>query len=123
VLHEQTIIFTLTTEPIPRVLTGGRVKVEGLRDGIFRVRASIGFMEEPDVPAALRYAERAGLPFRTDEVFYILAHDDIVVGTTRGMVRWRKKLFLFLARNSQYAAESFGIPPSRLMEVGGQVTV
>ena len=43
--------------------------------------------------------------------------------TTRGMQRWRKKLFLFLARNSQYAASSFGIPPSRVMEVGGQVEI
>jgi K+ transporter len=36
---------------------------------------------------------------------------------------WRKKLFLFLARNSQYAASTFGIPASRLMEVGGQVEI
>ena len=54
---------------------------------------------------------------------YFLGRDDIVIGSPRGMQRWRKKLFLFLARNSQYAASSFGIPPSRVMEVGGQVEI
>jgi KUP system potassium uptake protein len=123
VLHERTIIFTLTTEPIPRVLTGGRVTVKALGEELYRVQAFVGFMEEPNVPQSLRDAERAGLGFRTDEVFYFLAHDDIVVGTPRGMAPSRKKIFLFLARNSQYAAESFGIPPSRIMEVGGQVVI
>lgn len=123
VLHERTVIFTLITEPIPRVLTGGRVTVKALGDEIYRVQAFVGFMEEPDVPQSLRDAERAGLGFRTDEAFYFLAHDDIVVGTPRGMAPVRKKIFLFLARNSQYAAESFGIPPSRIMEVGGQVVI
>jgi KUP system potassium uptake protein len=123
VLHERTIIFTLTTEPIPRVLTGGRVQVKPLGEEIYRVQAFVGFMEEANVPQSLRDAERAGLGFRTDEVFYFLAHDDIVVGTPRGMSPFRKKIFLFLARNSQYAAESFGIPPSRIMEVGGQVVI
>jgi KUP system potassium uptake protein len=123
VLHERTIIFTLTTEPIPRVLTGGRVRVKALGHEIYRVQAYVGFMEEANVPRSLREAEKAGLGFRTDDVFYFLAHDDIVVGTPRGMAPSRKKIFLFLARNSQYAAESFGIPPSRIMEVGGQVVI
>ncbi len=63
------------------------------------------------------------LPVRTDDAVYFLGRDDIVLGNRQGMHRWRKKLFLFLARNSQYAASSFGIPPARLMEVGGQVEI
>jgi K+ transporter len=39
------------------------------------------------------------------------------------MAGWRKKLFVFLARNSEYTASSFQIPPSRVMEVGGQVGI
>jgi KUP system potassium uptake protein len=39
------------------------------------------------------------------------------------MARWRKKLFVFLARNALFAAAGFGIPPGRVMEVGGQVEI
>jgi KUP system potassium uptake protein len=122
VLHEHTIIFSLVTERVPRVSEGGRVKVQTLAPGLYRVIARMGFMEFPEVPKLLRAAQQ-WLPVRTDDAVYFLGRDDIVIGTPRGMHRWRKKLFLFLARNSQYAASSFGIPPSRLMEVGGQVEI
>jgi KUP system potassium uptake protein len=122
VMHEHTIIFSLITERIPRVSEGGRIKVQTLAEGLYRVNARAGFMEFPEVPKLLRAAQQ-WLPVRVDDAVYFLGRDDIVIGTPRGMQRWRKKLFLFLARNSQYAASSFGIPPSRVMEVGGQVEI
>jgi len=75
------------------------------------------------VPRLLKAAQHAGLGFRTEDAIYFLGRDDIVIGSPRGMIRWRKRLFLFMARNSQYAAASFGIPPTRVMEVGGQVEI
>jgi KUP system potassium uptake protein len=123
VLHEHTIILSVITRRIPRTLRGGRTQVQDLGHGLFRVLANIGFMEIPEVPALLKDAERCGLAIRTDDAVYFLGRDDIVIGSPRGMKRWRKKLFLFLARNSEYAAASFGIPPSRVMEVGGQVVI
>ena len=122
VLHEHTIIFSLVTERVPRISESARLKVQTLAPGLHRVVARMGFMEFPEVPKLLRAAHQA-LPIRTDDAIYFLGRDDIVIGTTRGMQRWRKKLFLFLARNSQYAASSFGIPASRVMEVGGQVEI
>ncbi|HVY82691.1 MAG TPA: KUP/HAK/KT family potassium transporter [Steroidobacteraceae bacterium] len=122
VLHEHTIIFSVVTERVPRVRETNRIKVTTLRPGLYRVVARMGFMEFPEVPKLLRAAQQ-WLPVRTDDAVYFLGRDDIVIGTPRGMQRWRKKLFLFLARNSQYAASSFGIPPSRVMEVGGQVEI
>jgi KUP system potassium uptake protein len=122
VLHEHTIIFSVITERVPRVSEGRRVKVQTLAPGLYRVVARMGFMEFPEVPKLLRAAQQ-WLPVRTDDAVYFLGRDDIVMGTRRGMHKWRKKLFMFLARNSQYAASSFGIPPSRLMEVGGQVEI
>ncbi len=122
ILHEHTIIFSLITERVPRVSEGRRVKVQTLAPGLYRVIARMGFMEFPEVPKLLRAAQQ-WLPVRTDDAVYFLGRDDIVLGNRQGMHRWRKKLFLFLARNSQYAASSFGIPPARLMEVGGQVEI
>ena len=122
VLHEHTIIFSLVTERVPRVTESGRVKVETLGPGLYRVVARAGYMEFPAVPKLLGTA-RQWLPAPTEDAVYFLGRDDIVVGGPRGMARWRKRLFIFLARNSEYAASSFGIPPSRVMEVGGQVAI
>jgi KUP system potassium uptake protein len=122
VLHEHTIIFTLTTERVPRVSESERVKVEALGPGLHRVVARAGFMESPAVPQLL-WSARQSLPGHVDEAVYFLGRDNIVVSSSRGMARWRKRLFVFLARNSEYAASSFKIPPSRVMEVGGQVEI
>ncbi len=123
VMHEKTIICSVQIERVPHVAGSKRIDVETLAPGLYRVNIHTGFMEHVNVPRALRDAERHGLDFRTDDAIYILGRDDLVLGSPRGMVRWRKRLFLFLARNAQYAAASFGIPRARIMEVGGQVEI
>jgi KUP system potassium uptake protein len=123
VLHERTILLNITTERVPRTLRGGRLQVSTLAPGLFRVHAHIGFMEIPDVPKLLRDSEKLGLGFRTDDATFFLGRDDIVIGNPRGMSPWRKRLFLFLTHNSQFAGAHFGIPPERIMEIGGQVQI
>ncbi len=121
VLHEHTVLLTIKTESVPKIVRGGRTTVSEVGNGVFRVIAAIGFMDSPDVPKLLRDAERRGLPFRTEDATFFLGREDIVVGTRRDMATWRKRLFLFLARNAQFAGERFGIAPSRIIEIGGQV--
>jgi len=123
VLHEHTVLMSVVTERIPRVPRGGRLKVTRLAPQLWRVEAHVGFMERPNVPKILREAERLGLGFRTDNATYFLGRDDIVVASPRGMARWRKRLFLFMARNAEFAGAHFAIPPERIIELGGQVQI
>jgi KUP system potassium uptake protein len=123
VLHEHSVLLSVITERIPRVPRGGRLKVTRLAPQLWRVEARVGFMERPDVPRLMREAERLGLGFRTDNATYFLGRDDIVVASPRGMARWRKRLFLFMARNAEFAGAHFGIPPERMIELGGQVQI
>jgi len=123
VLHEHTVLLSVVTERIPRVARGARLRATRLSDQLCRIEAHIGFVERPDVPRLLREAERLGLGFRTDNATFFLGRDDIVVASPRGMARWRKHLFLFLARNSEFAGAHFGIPPERIIELGGQVQI
>jgi KUP system potassium uptake protein len=123
VLHEHTVLMSVVTERIPRVPRGGRLKVRRLADQIWRVEAHVGFMERADVPRLLREAERVGLGFRTDSATYFLGRDDVVVSSPRGMATWRKHLFLFMSRNAEFAGTHFGIPPERIIELGGQVAI
>ena len=123
VLHEHTVLMSVVNERIPRVPRGGRLRVTRLAAQLWRVEAHVGFMERPDVPRLLREAERLGLGFRTDNATYFLGRDDIVVASPRGMARWRKRLFLFMARNAEFAGAHFAIPPERIIELGGQVQI
>jgi KUP system potassium uptake protein len=121
-LHERVVVLSVVTARVPRVPESRRVKAEALGHGIFRVVAQVGFMEFPDVPALLKAAEPV-LRFSVSDAVFFLGQDNIVIATARGMQVWRKRLFVFLAQNSQFAASTFGIPPSRLVKVGGQVEI
>ncbi len=121
VLHKHTVLLTLKIESVPKIVRGGRATVTEIGHGIYRIVASMGFMDLPDVPRLLREAERRGLPFRTDDATFFLGREDIVIGARRELATWRKQLFMFMARNAQFAGERFGIAPSRIIEIGGQV--
>ncbi len=123
VLHEKTIILSIQTLRVPRVERGSRYTVTDLGKGLWRVVARVGFMEQAQVPRLLRDAERCGLPFRTNDATFFLGRDDIVAGGRQGFATWRKYLFLYLARNAEFAGAHFGIPPERIVEIGGQVQI
>ncbi|MEY4706959.1 MAG: potassium transport protein Kup [Pseudomonadota bacterium] len=61
VLHERVVICAITVADTPHVPEARRVAVEKLGKGFFAVRISYGFIESPDVPAALALARSHGL--------------------------------------------------------------
>lgn len=123
VLHDHTVLLSIVTERIPHVARGGRLKVARLARQLWSVEVHIGFIERANVPRLLREAERLGLGFRTDDATYFLGRDDIVSSSPRGMARWRKRLFGFMARNAEFAGTHFSLPPERIIELGGQVEI
>lgn len=125
VLHEQTIIVSVTVDRIPKVPLGGMVKVRPIAPGLWRVKIKMGFSEtsKRTVPELLREAERQGLAVATDRATYFLGREQVVADNPRGMWKWRKRLFLFMARNAEFAGESFGLPQDRIIEMGGHITI
>jgi KUP system potassium uptake protein len=121
VLHERVIILTVSTTPHPHVPRGDRVTVEPLGNGLFNVRVRYGFMDDPDVPGALRQAGEQGLVVDADEVIYFLGRETIIVSPRQGMATWRENLFVVMARNAVRATAFFRLPPERVVELGVQV--
>ena len=37
------------------------------------------------------------------------------------MARWRKKLYVLMAKNARSATEFFGLPSNRVVELGAQI--
>jgi KUP system potassium uptake protein len=123
VLHEHVVLLTVLPVDIPTVDPETSVAVEDLGQGFFRVVAKFGFMDAPDVPAALERARALGLSWAPADTTYYLAHLTLlsVAPARLGMMEWRDKLFVFLSRNARRATNFFRIPPDRVVEVGIQL--
>jgi KUP system potassium uptake protein len=121
VLHKHVVVLTVTTVQTPHVPEADRVKITPLAHGVFHVRVQYGFMEDPDVPAALMQARDLGLEIDVDDLTYFLGRETILVTRKKGMAIWREKLFVLLSRNAVRPLSYFRLPPERVVELGVQV--
>jgi KUP system potassium uptake protein len=120
-LHETVVLLSVETRSIPDVASADRMTLEPLGHGFFRVVASYGFMQSPDVPAVLASVAQHGVPIAPMSTSYYLGHERLVLTGGTRMARWRKKLFALMSRNARSATEFFRIPPNRVLELGAQV--
>jgi KUP system potassium uptake protein len=121
VLHEHVIVLTVVTSQVPHVPVAERISVQPLGHSLFNVRVQYGFMEDPNVPEALRQAREQGLHIDLDDTTYFLGRETIIVTARQGMAVWREKLFVLMARNAVRATAFFRLPPERVVELGVQV--
>ncbi|QQM45650.1 potassium transporter Kup [Streptomyces liliifuscus] len=128
VRHEQVVILSIGTEPVPRVPADQRIVVDDLGyadDGIIHVTALFGYMETPDVPGALAMldpAETEG-PLQLDQASYFLSKIELRRGKAPTMAPWRKRLFIATSYITADAAEYFSLPRDRTVIMGSQIEV
>jgi len=120
-VHDRVLLLTIITEKTARIPLLERVRIEELPNGFWRAVARYGFMETPNVPELLEHAKFSGysLEFTT----FFLGRETVLPTKNPGMALWRERLFAFLTRNAQPATAFFGIPPSRVMEIGSQIEI
>jgi KUP system potassium uptake protein len=123
VLHEQVVLLTVVSEDTPRVLDERRFEVDAYGDGFFRVILHFGFIEEPDVPAALKLCHLNELDFSPMSTTYFLSRETVIPTKRIGMARWREALFAFLLKNANSNLKFFNLPLNRVIELGTQVEI
>jgi KUP system potassium uptake protein len=123
VLHDILVFVSVDTTTEPRVDRGDRVTVKQLPLGAWQVEARFGYMEQPDVPAALRACEPFGLSIDPRQASYFLGRRAIRISARSSMPFWQQRLFIMLANQSARAIEFFRIPPDRVVELGMQMSV
>nr|WP_066585729.1 potassium transporter Kup [Sphingomonas pruni] len=123
VLHERIILLTVKIADVPFVRQAERVKLEHLGHGFHRLVLRYGFMEEPDVPAALALVTGCGDKFKMMDTSFFLARQTLLPSSKPGMAIWREKLFAWMLRNAESAMEFFRLPTNRVVEVGSQVEI
>lgn len=123
VLHERVILLTVKIKDVPYVRDSERMRVEDLGKGFHRMILAYGFMQEADVPAALKQADACGAEFRMMETSFFLARQTLLPSSRPGMMIWREKLFAWMLRNAESAMEFFRLPTNRVVELGSQVEI
>ncbi|MGE1083155.1 potassium transporter Kup [Pseudomonas shirazensis] len=123
VLHRQVVLLTVVSEDRPRVPEQERFEVEAYGDGFFRVLLHFGFMDEPDVPQALRLCHLDELDFSPMRTTYFLSRETVIASRLEGMARWRGALFAFLLKNANGNLRFFNLPLNRVIELGTQVEI
>jgi KUP system potassium uptake protein len=121
-LHERVVLLTIASEEVAHVSEAERFSIDTLGEGVFRLRARYGFMEDIDVPALLERAAAEGLHVPPMDTTYFLGRETLIV-THRdsGMAMWREKLFASMMRNAESAARFFRLPANRVVELGAQI--
>jgi KUP system potassium uptake protein len=128
ILHENVIILSLETRPVPHVPAAKRIVVDDLGyrdDRVTHVTARFGYMDEPNVPALLPLIRKADTECRIDDerLSYFLSTIDLHPGDMPGMSRWRKRLFLATATVTADAAEYFRLPRERTVIIGSRLEI
>ncbi|MEO7362779.1 MAG: KUP/HAK/KT family potassium transporter, partial [Gemmatimonadaceae bacterium] len=126
VLHERVLLLSVKTAEVPETSASERVRVIPLQAGFWRVIATYGFMQSPNVPEVLEAVDQMGIRAKPMDTSFFMGRERLI--PTKGrpddpfkLPRWRKVVFAILARNARSATEFFGIPPNRVVELGTQI--
>jgi KUP system potassium uptake protein len=127
VRHANIVVFRAVTADVPHVPDAGRVSVDDLgdpADGITLVTGTFGFRDTPNVPEALVLAIGQSSELgRLDECTYFLSRITIHPSPDGGLPRWRKHLFVALARNASSPVEYFQLPDEQVISIGSHIEV
>jgi KUP system potassium uptake protein len=140
VLHDHVIIVAVETERVPRVadpervIPGTKMVYSGatgdplgpLAESVTPLTVRFGFLEPQDVPAALGLAVQQGViegKPDLEHATYFVSSIAIVVTDSPGMARWRKKLYVAMARNAADPADYFTLPQTQTVTTSGRITL
>jgi len=123
-VQQNLVALTVKFEDIPRVHRNDRLELLRVGDHFWHITVRYGFVQIPNLPAALREAKDQGCQLDLDKAIYFGARDAVVPATSRGRLeRWRLPIFAFMLRNSVRAVDLFRIPPDCFVEIGRQIEI
>ncbi|HEX3831722.1 MAG TPA: KUP/HAK/KT family potassium transporter [Solirubrobacteraceae bacterium] len=126
-LHEKVVIVSVDPVGMSHVDDDDRFCVEWLGRGLFKiahVTIRVGYQDSSDIPAALAGARKRGLLERNldlEHASYFVSKITITATDAPGMRRWRKALFIAMARNASSPIAHFRLPTGRTVMMGSEV--
>ena len=118
VLHEKNIILTISIAQVPRVPIEQRIHVEPINSCMTRIVIFFGFMETPNVPAALYRARSMGHDVDVENASFFLGHRKIIADARFGLPAWQDDIYVAMTKTAVDATDFFRIPPAQVVEIG-----
>ncbi len=106
-----------------------RFAVERLGQGLMKVlyvTIRAGYHDKVDIPEQLALARKCGLLEKAldlEHASYFVSRMTIRVCDAPGLRRWRKLLFVMMARNATSPIDHFALPSERTVIMGSQVAI
>lgn len=119
-------VLHFETERVPFLHRRGNIAVETLGDGFYRVNASYGYMQTPNVVAAIEEARLLGLPVPQDPAGITVVVGNELIGRCKNngcLGPVRHAIYMWMDRRSAKATRFFKLPPERILEIGLQVEI
>ncbi len=129
IFHDKVLIVSVEPVSVPHVDADQKLVAETLGSGLFKIRhitLRAGYHDTTDVPAALALARKRGLLERNldlEHASYFVSRITITPTSAPGMSRWRKLLFMLMARNSASPIDAFRLPVERTATVGAMIPI
>ncbi|NBX16814.1 MAG: potassium transporter Kup [Proteobacteria bacterium] len=123
VVHRRVILITFVTRDIPHVSRHRRLETEQLSEGLWRLRVSVGFMDDADFQSVLELANEKGMAIVPEATTFFLGREIVLATRKEGMSLWRERLFAFMGRNAQSPVTYYNLPVKQVMEVGVQIEI
>jgi KUP system potassium uptake protein len=123
VIHERVVLLTVVTREQPRITDAKRLTVTPVCEGIIRIVAQVGFMEKPNILEILRNAETYGVPYEPEATTFFLSREELIRGQRSDLPPLRRRAFMQMARSAQVIADYYGLPPSRVVEIGTRLEI
>ena len=123
ILHERVILMTIKTADKPFVKVSKQVETQDLGKNFSRVIVTYGFMQNPDVPRALKLCEAHGMTFDMMSTTFYLARETVVRATKSSFTPWRAHIFRLMSKNATSATDFFKLPANRVVELGTQIAI
>jgi KUP system potassium uptake protein len=123
VVHERCIFMNVEFAETAYVDDAERLDIERLNEGTWRISASFGFREDPDIARILELAARRGVRIDPETASFFTSKGEIVfVSKARGL-GLRRMLFAWMLQNSATVADYLRLPPDRVVELRTQFAV
>jgi KUP system potassium uptake protein len=123
-LQEHVLALTVKFEPIPRVAEDERCRCEMVGHGLRHVTVRFGFIEQPDLLAALKSLKGLGDEIDIDHAIFFGNRD---LATRRPFAPrlpgWQLPVFAFLYRNAVKMFDRFNLPPEHVLEVSREIEI
>ena len=123
ILHERVVLMTIKTADKPFVKISKQVETQDLGKNFSRIIVTYGFMQNPDVPRALKLCEAHGMTFDMMSTTFYLARESVVPAAKSSFTFWRAHIFRLMSKNATSATDFFKIPANRVVELGTQIAI